>query len=136
MGVRDCQHSDLCQKGQKGSLTCPHNQVFFTASAIWGLVGPKRQFGPGWVAIPLLAVATMVSKVEVQIRQHPNYPRWRRVHHPRPHASTTLHGLLLGLSSNTGSDGQTFCGGRSLTTSRALRCTPVRPDLILQKSWT
>jgi len=45
---------DICQKGQKSSLTCPHNQVFFTASAIWGLVGPTRQFGPGSVYYPFL----------------------------------------------------------------------------------
>jgi len=45
---------DICQKGQKSSLTCPHNQVFYTASAIWGLVGPKRQFGPGSVYYPFL----------------------------------------------------------------------------------
>jgi hypothetical protein len=26
---------DICSKDQKSSLTCPHNQVFFTASAVW-----------------------------------------------------------------------------------------------------
>jgi OPT oligopeptide transporter protein len=26
---------DICQPNQKSDLTCPHNQVFFTASAIW-----------------------------------------------------------------------------------------------------
>ncbi|KAK3006615.1 hypothetical protein RJ639_017662 [Escallonia herrerae] len=26
--------------------TCPHDQVFFDASVIWGLVGPRRIFGP------------------------------------------------------------------------------------------
>lgn len=26
---------DICKPGQKSQLTCPHNQVFFTASAIW-----------------------------------------------------------------------------------------------------
>ena len=45
---------------------------------------------------------------------------------PRPQASTTLRGLWLGSSSNTGSGGKTFCGGRSSTTLRALRWTPVR----------
>nr|GAT56178.1 predicted protein [Mycena chlorophos] len=37
---------DICQPTQKAQLVCPHNQVFFTASAIWGLIGPERQFGP------------------------------------------------------------------------------------------
>lgn len=26
---------DICQPHQSSSLTCPHNQVFYTASAIW-----------------------------------------------------------------------------------------------------
>jgi len=26
---------DICSRDQKFSLTCPHNQVFFTASAVW-----------------------------------------------------------------------------------------------------
>ncbi|KAJ3994522.1 OPT oligopeptide transporter protein-domain-containing protein [Lentinula boryana] len=38
---------DICQPDQKSQLTCPHNQVFFTASAVWGLIGPTRQFGTG-----------------------------------------------------------------------------------------
>ena len=38
---------DICSPTQKDSLTCPHNRVFFTASAIWGLIGPTRQFGNG-----------------------------------------------------------------------------------------
>jgi OPT oligopeptide transporter protein len=25
----------ICQKDQPSQLTCPHNQVFFTASAVW-----------------------------------------------------------------------------------------------------
>ncbi|KAJ7188821.1 OPT oligopeptide transporter protein-domain-containing protein [Mycena filopes] len=36
---------DICNDDQKSQLTCPHNQVFFTASVIWGLIGPSRQFG-------------------------------------------------------------------------------------------
>lgn len=38
---------DICQPTQKDRLVCPHNGVFFTASAIWGLIGPTRQFGNG-----------------------------------------------------------------------------------------
>ena len=26
---------DICSEGQKNMLTCPHNRVFFSASAIW-----------------------------------------------------------------------------------------------------
>ena len=64
---------DICSEGQTSMLTCPHNRVFFSASAIWwvpsclfplpwrfdetdvcgvgmacrGLIGPTRQFGSG-----------------------------------------------------------------------------------------
>ncbi|KAH7875547.1 oligopeptide transporter [Lentinula edodes] len=49
---------DICQPGQKSQLTCPHNQVFFTASAVWGLIGPARQFGTGSIYHPhLYAIA-------------------------------------------------------------------------------
>ena len=27
--------SDICTEGQKSQLTCPHNQVYYTASAVW-----------------------------------------------------------------------------------------------------
>jgi OPT family small oligopeptide transporter len=45
---------DICSENQKNNLTCPHNQVFFTASAVWGLIGPSRQFGPGALYYPQL----------------------------------------------------------------------------------
>jgi len=38
---------DICAENQKSQLVCPHNRVFFSASAIWGLIGPTRQFGSG-----------------------------------------------------------------------------------------
>ncbi|KAF8268894.1 oligopeptide transporter [Lactarius quietus] len=43
---------DICSPDQPSHLTCPHNQVFFTASAVWGLIGPSRQFGPGSIYHP------------------------------------------------------------------------------------
>ncbi|KAI0027591.1 OPT oligopeptide transporter protein-domain-containing protein, partial [Vararia minispora EC-137] len=45
---------DICQEDQESHLTCPHNQVFLTASAIWGLIGPSRQFGKGSIYQPQL----------------------------------------------------------------------------------
>ncbi|KAJ7496777.1 OPT oligopeptide transporter protein-domain-containing protein [Mycena latifolia] len=45
---------DICKPGQKSQLTCPHNQVFFSASAVWGLIGPSRQFGPSSIYHPHL----------------------------------------------------------------------------------
>ena len=66
---------DICQPNQVSQLTCPHNQVFYTASAVWWvlvlicytnlsfywlpfpgvcLIGPARQFGTGSVYHPHL----------------------------------------------------------------------------------
>ncbi|KAF8606444.1 OPT superfamily oligopeptide transporter [Ceratobasidium sp. AG-I] len=45
---------DLCSPDQPQKLTCPHNTVYFTASAVWGLIGPKRQFGKGELYNPEL----------------------------------------------------------------------------------
>ncbi|KAJ8592476.1 OPT superfamily oligopeptide transporter [Rhizopogon salebrosus TDB-379] len=45
---------DMCSPDQPSSLTCPHNQVYFTASAVWGLIGPTRQFGKGALYYPEL----------------------------------------------------------------------------------
>ncbi|KAI0073570.1 OPT superfamily oligopeptide transporter [Panus rudis PR-1116 ss-1] len=36
---------DICTPQQRSFLTCPVNQVYYTASAVWGLIGPSRQFG-------------------------------------------------------------------------------------------
>ncbi|KIO28914.1 hypothetical protein M407DRAFT_229195 [Tulasnella calospora MUT 4182] len=40
---------DICQPNQSARLICAHNQVFYSASVIWGLIGPRRQFGKGGV---------------------------------------------------------------------------------------
>ncbi|KIO28918.1 hypothetical protein M407DRAFT_71241, partial [Tulasnella calospora MUT 4182] len=40
---------DICEPHQSARLTCANNQVFYTASIIWGLIGPRRQFGKGGV---------------------------------------------------------------------------------------
>ncbi|CAI8618004.1 unnamed protein product [Vicia faba] len=41
--VKNICHEDLLPKGSP--WTCPSDRVFFDASVIWGLVGPKRIFG-------------------------------------------------------------------------------------------
>lgn len=57
VGVKDWMFNnvkDICAIHQKNDLVCPHNQVFFTASAVWGLIGPTRQFGKGALYHPQL----------------------------------------------------------------------------------
>lgn len=45
---------DICSPDQPSLLTCPNNAVYFTASAVWGLIGPTRQFGVGALYSPEL----------------------------------------------------------------------------------
>jgi OPT family small oligopeptide transporter len=34
----------ICEADQSARFTCPNGRVFYTASIIWGLIGPKRMF--------------------------------------------------------------------------------------------
>jgi OPT family oligopeptide transporter len=38
---------NVCEVGQTNNFTCPNGRVFFTASVIFGLIGPKRIFSTG-----------------------------------------------------------------------------------------
>lgn len=38
---------DICTSGQKDGFTCPGMEVFGTASIVWGVIGPSRQFSQG-----------------------------------------------------------------------------------------
>ena len=38
---------EFCSESQPQGFTCPGATTFYNASVIWGVVGPKRMFGPG-----------------------------------------------------------------------------------------
>ncbi|KIJ19317.1 hypothetical protein PAXINDRAFT_174878 [Paxillus involutus ATCC 200175] len=40
---------DMCSPTQKDGFICPNTEVFGTASIIWGVIGPARQFSSGQV---------------------------------------------------------------------------------------
>ncbi|KAF8885196.1 OPT oligopeptide transporter [Infundibulicybe gibba] len=40
---------DMCDAEQKDGFICPGTQVFGTASIIWGVIGPARQFSSGQI---------------------------------------------------------------------------------------
>ena len=40
---------DMCQVGQKDHFSCASTEVFYTASVIWGVVGPNLLFSPGQI---------------------------------------------------------------------------------------
>ncbi|EKD18024.1 uncharacterized protein L3040_004563 [Drepanopeziza brunnea f. sp. 'multigermtubi'] len=44
----------VCTPEQANNYTCPNAHVFFTASIIWGTIGPQRIFGTDGVYHPLL----------------------------------------------------------------------------------
>jgi len=72
---------DMCSIHQKDSLTCPHNQVFFTASAVWGLIGPGRQFGTGALYHPQLFALIVGAVLPIPIwlwqRRYPS--SWMKI---------------------------------------------------------
>jgi OPT family oligopeptide transporter len=45
---------NVCETGQVDNYTCPGGKVFYTASVIWGAIGPKRIFSSGATYSPLL----------------------------------------------------------------------------------
>ncbi|KAI1772387.1 small oligopeptide transporter [Hypoxylon cercidicola] len=44
----------ICDLTQPQRFTCPGGRVFFSASVIWGLIGPARVFSPGQIYSSLL----------------------------------------------------------------------------------
>ena len=40
---------DMCSEKQQDGFICPATEVFGTASIIWGVIGPARQFSKGQV---------------------------------------------------------------------------------------
>lgn len=46
--------TDVCTIKQAQHFTCPGAKVFYSASVIWGLLGPQRIFSPGQVYSVLL----------------------------------------------------------------------------------
>ncbi|KAH9075656.1 OPT oligopeptide transporter [Lactarius deliciosus] len=40
---------DFCEQHQNSRFTCANTEVFFVASVVWGVIGPKRQFSAGQI---------------------------------------------------------------------------------------
>lgn len=50
LGVQSWMFSnieDICSPHQKDKFICAYTEVFGTASIIWGVIGPQRQFSKG-----------------------------------------------------------------------------------------
>ncbi|RYP89426.1 hypothetical protein DL770_004396 [Monosporascus sp. CRB-9-2] len=76
---------DICTPLQPARFSCPNGQAFFSNSIIWGVIGPRRMFGPGsiyehfnyfWlvgVLFPLL-LWVLVRKLRVGFARHFSAP--------------------------------------------------------------
>jgi OPT family oligopeptide transporter len=52
LGVQSWMFSNIphiCDPSQKDGFICPSTEVFGTASIIWGVIGPARQFSSGQI---------------------------------------------------------------------------------------
>ncbi|KAF8496641.1 OPT oligopeptide transporter [Hysterangium stoloniferum] len=67
---------DMCSATQKDGFICPSTQVFGTASIIWGVIGPARQFSKGQIYYPLtfffLAGAILPIITYTLTKKYPN----------------------------------------------------------------
>jgi OPT family oligopeptide transporter len=75
----------VCEAGQPDRFTCPHTHSYFLSSVLWGVIGPRRIFGPGapynvvtWFA-PVGLVLPLV--VFAAARRWPR-SAWRNVNAP------------------------------------------------------
>ena len=68
----------ICTQDQRNKFVCPNGQVFFSASVIFGLIGPQRIFSPGQVYSSLLIFFGIGAVVTVIIyflaRRFPRSP--------------------------------------------------------------
>ncbi|OCH90572.1 oligopeptide transporter [Obba rivulosa] len=79
VGVKEWMFANIkniCTAHQPDFLTCPHNQVLYTASAVWGLIGPTRQFGVGSIYHPQLYALIVGAVLPIPFwlyhRKHPS----------------------------------------------------------------
>lgn len=96
LGVQSWMFSnirDMCSPTQEDHFICPDTEVFYTASILWGLVGPAEQFSKGKTYYALLfffllgAVVPLITWMLT--RQYPN-SFWRYVNVPLMFGGTTL----------------------------------------------
>ncbi|KAJ5580067.1 uncharacterized protein N7459_006052, partial [Penicillium hispanicum] len=45
---------NVCTTDQPAHFTCPNGSAFFSSSIVWGVIGPKRIFGPNAIYTPIM----------------------------------------------------------------------------------
>ncbi|KAF7334639.1 OPT oligopeptide transporter [Mycena venus] len=140
----------MCDRDQKDGFWCPSTGVFGTASIIWGVIGPARQFSHGQIyyaltfffligfLCPLIAWLCTLKWPNSWLRYLKCLPRHllgHGPHPPPPTRTTTSPGRSSGSSSSMLSGGATLRGGQS-TTVRLLPSFPSLPFPSLTISYT
>ncbi|PHH86248.1 hypothetical protein CDD83_10521 [Cordyceps sp. RAO-2017] len=80
---------NVCDPQQRDRFTCPGGRVFFSASVIWGLIGPNRMFSPGRIYSGLFLFFILGAATPVAIQYGAR--RW-----PRSGAQFLMAPLLFG----------------------------------------
>ncbi|KAH0596138.1 hypothetical protein MHUMG1_05999 [Metarhizium humberi] len=69
---------DVCDQHQRHHFTCPGGRVFFSASVIWGLIGPDRMFSPGRIYSALFLFFVLGAIVPIVVyfgfKRYPKSP--------------------------------------------------------------
>ncbi|PHH91840.1 hypothetical protein CDD83_10090 [Cordyceps sp. RAO-2017] len=75
----------VCREGQPDRFVCPHTHSYFLSSVLWGVIGPRRIFGPGgpYRALTYCLPLGLVLPVAVYLasRRWPN-SWWRNANAP------------------------------------------------------
>ncbi|EFX00268.1 small oligopeptide transporter [Grosmannia clavigera kw1407] len=79
----------VCERDQPDHFTCPGGRVFFSASVIWGLLGPARIFSPGQIYAGLFVFFILGAIVPIAIYYAAR--RW-----PRSPAKFLMAPLIFG----------------------------------------
>ncbi|KAI1173495.1 OPT family small oligopeptide transporter [Nemania sp. FL0916] len=103
---------NVCALDQAAHFTCPNGRAFFSASIVWGVIGPQRMFGPGslyvnfnwfWLVgagLPVL-LWVLVRKLHIDFARHFNAPillgamAWLPPATPLSFSSWAIMGLIF-----------------------------------------
>ncbi|KAK1781730.1 OPT oligopeptide transporter protein-domain-containing protein [Copromyces sp. CBS 386.78] len=80
---------EVCTPAQPQHFTCPGGRVFFSASVIWGLIGPARMFSPGQIYSSLFLFFVLGAVVPLVI-----WLLLRRAQRRNPHTKTWLRYVI------------------------------------------
>ncbi|CAG7956299.1 unnamed protein product [Penicillium salamii] len=75
----------ICESGQPSGFTCPNGRTLYSASVIWGLVGPRRLYSVGKIYSPLLHffwIGALIPLVTFLLYRHTRCRFWKLINWP------------------------------------------------------